>query len=395
MSIFTRLFKRKVDDEQVASPITEDINRKEATPENNPKEATPGNDATRVYHLIVLDESGSMFNLRNATISGCNETIQTVRALQKDNPSQRHFVAIYLFQGECSKYIIKNVPIDQVREITESDYRPNSNTPLYDALGHTLTEMRAVVKAENTLGYVTIITDGYENSSRVYSLDMVRVLIDELKKMGVVFSFVGANIDAGKYAASMHISNAMQFNPNEEDTRRMWEQELMSKRRSSAKYNFMRKYMAMGEDMFGAEENSGNYYERDVDNDRIAPDVITSLSVNEVFVFGSDASGAHGGGAAAYAVAHFGAIVGQAEGLQGQSYAITTTGVTEKVMYESIERFCVFAKNHPEKTFLVTAVGCGVAGYGAYYVGPMFRKAVQLKNVKLPKQFWDFNNMSL
>ena len=107
-------------------------------------------------------------------------------------------------------------------------------------------------------------------------------------------------------------------------------------------------------------------------------------------MFGSNVHGNHNGGAAGYALAHFGAINGQAEGLQGKSYAIPTDGVSEKELYTSICRFCEFAAQHPEQTFYVTAIGCGNAGHSPYNVAPMFRQAIRLKNVKLPIEFWDF-----
>lgn len=393
MNFFSKLFKRK---EVEQDPSSVNINSQQNETEDAEVQ-TDGDaaDTTKVYHLIVLDESGSMDVVRSATISGCNETIQTIRTMQKANPDQEHFVSIYLFSSGRSRYMIKNLPVDKVREITDKDYRPNSCTPLFDALGRTLTEMMSIVKGKHTLGYVTIITDGYENASKEYSLDMVRGLIDELKDMDVIFSFIGANIDAADYAASMHISNAMQFKTNDMDMRQMWEKERMCKLRSSAKHRFARMYMSESLHKFSVDENSGNYYDEDVDDDRVAPESITSLEDNEVFVFGTDVKGTHSDGASAYAVAHFGALIGQAEGMQGQSYAIPTVGVSEKEMYGAIERFCQYAKDHPETIFLVSPIGCGGAGYSPYVIAPMFHDAVKLKNVKLPSIFWKFNNSVL
>ncbi len=111
---------------------------------------------------------------------------------------------------------------------------------------------------------------------------------------------------------------------------------------------------------------------------------ITSLSPNEVFVFGSNASGAHGGGAARFAMDRFGAIWGQSEGLQGQSYGIDTMsglGVFE----EQARRFIGFAAAHDELRFLVTEVGCGIAGYRPEQVAGFFAGAGE--NVVLPESF--------
>lgn len=350
---------------------------------------------TSVYHLIVLDESGSMSCVTHQTISGCNETIQTIRLMQANNKeTQKHYVSIYLFDSGHSRYIIHNQHVDDVKDITEKDYRPNACTPLFDALGFTLTELTEITNQPDTLAYVTIITDGYENASRIYTLDQVRGLIDELKKKDVIFSFIGANIDASEYAKNLNISNSMQFMQDDEGTRAMWERERRGKMRSGARMSFMKKFASEEFDCcFSACENSGNYYQEDVDKNRVTPKFVTELRENEIFVFGSNINGNHESSASSYAVSHFGAINGQAEGLQGQSYAIPTEGVTEIELYNAICRFCDFAAQHPELNFYVTAIGCGKAGLSPYTVAPMFRDAIKLKNVKLPMAFWDFNTL--
>ena len=114
---------------------------------------------------------------------------------------------------------------------------------------------------------------------------------------------------------------------------------------------------------------------------------ITELDEGEIFVFGSNGMGAHLGGAAATAVAKFGAIYGQAEGLQGQSYAINTMDGFE-VMAEQVARFIEFAREHPELKFLVTEIGCGIAGYSPEEVAPLFKDAPE--NVVLPEAFNKF-----
>ena len=350
------------------------------------------NGLTSVYHLVVLDESGSMSCVTKQTISGCNETIQTIRMMQENNrDTQIHYVSIYLFESGRSSYIIHNLPVNEAKDITHQDYRPNGCTPLFDALGFTLTELKEIMDQPDTLGYVTIITDGEENSSRKYSLSQVRELIDELKKKDVIFSFIGANIDAAEYAKSLNIGNSMQFVQDDEGTRAMWERERRGKMRSGAKMSFMKKFALEEFDCcFSACENSGHYYKEEVDFERVTPAFVDKLKKNEIFVFGSNVNGQHNGGAAGYAVAHFGAIIGQAEGLQGQSYAVPTDGVTEEEFYQAVCRFCDFAQGHPELTFYVTAVGCGHAGYNPYLVAPMFRNVAKLRNVKFPMEFWDF-----
>ena len=352
--------------------------------------------AAKVYHLIVLDESGSMSCVTHQTITGCNETIQTIRTMQQaGKETQEHFVSIYLFDSSNSRYILKDQPIDAVKEITDKDYKPNSCTPLFDALGYTLTELKGLVSQDNVLGYVTIITDGYENDSHEYTLDGVKRLIDELKKLNVIFSFIGANIDAAEYAKHLNIDNSLQFMQDDEGMRQMWQRERNGKMRSLSKMRYMMSMNAYHPDAFSSEENQGAYYDNNVDESRITPDWVTSLGKNEIFVFGSNPEGTHTGGASALAVAKFGAKIGQAEGLQGQSYAIPTDGVNIKQLNESILRFSEFAFRHPELTFLVTAIGCGAAGWNPYDIAPMFQRAAELKNVKLPREFCDYLDFTL
>lgn len=111
---------------------------------------------------------------------------------------------------------------------------------------------------------------------------------------------------------------------------------------------------------------------------------ITTLQPGEVFVFGSNASGAHGGGAARFAYDRFGAVWGQAEGLQGRSYGIDTMSGLE-VFEQQARRFVGFAADHPELRFLVTEVGCGIAGYRPEQVAGFFTEAGE--NVVLPESF--------
>lgn len=122
---------------------------------------------------------------------------------------------------------------------------------------------------------------------------------------------------------------------------------------------------------------------------RIAPNRITELKDNEIFVFGSNLQGSHGGGAAAIAAQKFGAIWGQGVGLQGQSYGIPTMhgGVAEIRPY--IDEFIEFAKQNPNLVFLVTRIGCGIAGFTEEEMAPLFADAVNVENVFLPNSFWE------
>lgn len=120
------------------------------------------------------------------------------------------------------------------------------------------------------------------------------------------------------------------------------------------------------------------------------PDYIESLLPNQVFVFGSNALGYHTGGASGMARKRFGAVWGQAEGIQGQSYAIPVDfgkGNVTPDIQPYIDRFVSYAMAHPENHFLVTRVGCGIAGFTDKEMAEYFRKALEMKNVSLPRSF--------
>ena len=120
---------------------------------------------------------------------------------------------------------------------------------------------------------------------------------------------------------------------------------------------------------------------------KYTPEFITELAEDEVFVFGSNLSGMHGGGAAATAHRCFGAVWGKGVGLYGQSYAIPTMQGGVKTVKPYVDEFIKFAKNHPELRFLVTKIGCGIAGFREEQIAPLFAEAVDVKNIILPRDF--------
>ena len=124
-------------------------------------------------------------------------------------------------------------------------------------------------------------------------------------------------------------------------------------------------------------------------NIRYTPDNISSLAPDEVFVFGSNLQGRHGSGAAGAAVRYFGAIWGQGVGMQGQCYAIPTMHGGVDVIRPYVDDFIVYAKGHPELTFLVTRIGCGIAGFRDEQIAPLFAAAHNIPNIILPKSFVD------
>ena len=116
------------------------------------------------YNLIILDESGSMNGVREQTVSGCNETLNGIRSAAKENTEIKQYVSIYCFDSSHPRYLFKNAPIEEVRDLTYEDYCPNACTPLYDAVGYTVTELKKALESTPDTGKVTIITDGMENA---------------------------------------------------------------------------------------------------------------------------------------------------------------------------------------------------------------------------------------
>lgn len=128
---------------------------------------------------------------------------------------------------------------------------------------------------------------------------------------------------------------------------------------------------------------------------RVTSQFIFDLKRNEVFVFGSNLSGMHGAGAAAMAKGKFKAVYGQGTGPQGKTYAIPTKGLYAKhslpieLIRPFVDSFIEYARFTPKRVFLVTEIGCGLAGFKPADIAPLFAKAKSLKNVCLPQSFWD------
>ena len=345
---------------------------------------------TNIYNLIILDESGSMVSIYDQALGGANETIQTIRTAQAASDDQKQFLTFVTFDSgnrEPVRTIIDTMPIDQVKDLTCDDYKPNGLTPLYDAMGKSLTALeRKVTDGDQVL--VTVITDGMENSSHEFSGAAVSKLVKKLRAKGWTFVYVGANQDAVEVAKNLNIDNAMNFHATAEDTMRMWKDYRES---TSSYYEKVRMSKRRGERMFEDKEffAKGNFADNAHQN-RVTPERIARLGHGEIFVFGSNVNGFHGGGAAAQACRHFGAVYGNPEGPQGQCYAIPTVGNAFEDIRQHVERFIDYAIAHPDLKFLVTPIGCGIAGYRPADIAPLFMRARNVSNIHLPASFWQY-----
>lgn len=176
---------------------------------------------TRIFNLIIIDESGSMQSIKKAAIDSVNETIQTIRSAEQKHPEQEHYVSLVSFNDDV-KTIYDCVEVEQVKEINDETYQPSCCTALYDAMGISLSKLRKRV-AESDKVLVTVVTDGYENSSKEYSGKAIKTLVDELKAKGWVFAYIGANQDVEAVAATISITNVIQFEASAMGTQEMTE----------------------------------------------------------------------------------------------------------------------------------------------------------------------------
>lgn len=182
---------------------------------------------TQVYNLVILDKSGSMESIRKEAIDGYNETLGSIRAAQlKHLDTQDHFVSLAAFCDCGIDMIYDKTPIKDAEKLTWEKYDPCCCTPLFDAIGKTVKKIKKDTKdVEDAAVLVTIITDGYENSSKEWTGPMVKKLIDECKEEGWMFSFIGAGEDVVKVATTISITNTVVWEQTSEGTAEMFENE--------------------------------------------------------------------------------------------------------------------------------------------------------------------------
>lgn len=205
---------------------------------------------TQIFNLIILDESGSMYSIMDATINNVNETVQTIRQAQRKHPEQQHFVTLITFNDDV-KSVYECVPVYGVSELTEETYRPDCCTALYDAMGISLNALRKKVTKDDKV-LVTVITDGCENASREYNAHAISQLVDELKDEGWVFAYIGANHDVFSAAGAISITNVMSFTATSEGTKAMGG--VLSKARS-------RLFDKISKNEFRSSEANNNFFE--------------------------------------------------------------------------------------------------------------------------------------
>jgi uncharacterized protein YegL len=182
----------------------------------------------KVFNLIILDESGSMSSIEQATVSGLNETIQSIKNAQEKHAEQEHFVSLLSFNSEGMKYHYDCTPAKDIDLFDGKDYVPNSCTPLYDAIGCGIAKLRRGVTDDDQV-LVTIITDGLENNSHEYDYMAVTSLMDKMKSRGWMITYIGANQDAIKTARELHIDNGLEYDATPAGVKAMMDIECESR----------------------------------------------------------------------------------------------------------------------------------------------------------------------
>ncbi len=185
----------------------------------------------RVFNLLVVDESGSMSVIRNQALAGINETLATIRKMQKTHKHLEQHVTLITFDSTHKNVVYDNVRAIHALPLHAKDYNPRGATPLYDAIGMGIAKVNALTTEEDSV-LVTIITDGEENCSEDYSLQMVKNLIAKLKKQNWTFTFIGTDdLDVETIATDMGIDNHLHFSEDEAGTREMFAQENRARER--------------------------------------------------------------------------------------------------------------------------------------------------------------------
>ena len=220
---------------------------------------------TKIYNLVILDKSGSMESIRTEAINGYNETLGSIKATQlKFLDTQEHFVSLAAFCDCGIDMIYDMTPIKDAEKLTREKYDPCCCTPLFDAIGKTVkTLKKKIADVEDAAVLVTIITDGYENSSKEWDAKGVSKLIEECKEDGWMFSFIGAGEDVIKVATTISITNTMVWENTVEGTKKMFDEENEARERYCMEYNsLIDPCMSVSEKKVTRKKLSAKYYKK-------------------------------------------------------------------------------------------------------------------------------------
>ncbi len=233
-------------------------------------------DRAKVYNLVIIDESGSMWHLQEAVKNGVNQTFATIKKAGEDyDTSQIHFLSVVTFNMQHkfmdsivgpSVCINELFPMSLINGIPDSiNYHPNGGTPLYDAIGISVNKLYNTIKDdENSVAVVTILSDGYENASREYTCDSIRKLVLDLTEKGWSFSYMGSAHDVKRAASAIGIKNTLMFDHTDVGTRGAYDSENVARNKYYNKLNrdwAKEKHMSRKEKEVKKRQRAEEYYD--------------------------------------------------------------------------------------------------------------------------------------
>lgn len=211
----------------------------------------------KVHNLIILDESGSMESIKTTIIQGFNELVQTIQGIEKQFPEQQHYISFVSFNGIGQKMLHFLDPACKLKQINDNTYKPEASTPLFDAMGFSINKLKQSLEGQTDYNVlVTILTDGAENASKEFSGNDIKKLVEELQQNRWTFTYIGADHDVEKIAASLSINNTMVFEKNDADIKSMFMKEQSARTNYSQKIRFNK-------------DTSSNYFEDNEDDKKI------------------------------------------------------------------------------------------------------------------------------
>lgn len=165
-----------------------------------------------IYNLIILDESGSMDSIKRETIKGFNDTLRVITGAQKEFPEQKHYITLCTFNGEGIRFVHENVAPGDTTKLGQEDYKPNSTTPLFDAIGLCVKRLdKGLADRSDYRVLVTIITDGEENVSAFFDEKEIQAMIESRKEKDWIFTYMGANHDVKSFASKISIESSVEY----------------------------------------------------------------------------------------------------------------------------------------------------------------------------------------
>ena len=205
----------------------------------NHKDMEKKTEKTKVYNVIIMDRSGSMWDIQKPAIQGFNEVLGGVKAAQnKYAETQEQLITLVLFDSTSIDEVYWNADPSKAAILTEETYVPGACTPLYDAMGRTLTKLEKELKGDkNHSVVVTVITDGYENDSHEYNLASIKALIEHLKDEGWSFAYMGTDHDVHAVSIDLSITNVVKFEKTEAETIETFKKERRARERWAEEEN--------------------------------------------------------------------------------------------------------------------------------------------------------------